>query len=202
MFFEGRDEIHKTMRRLTKRLDKAGIRYVIVGAMAVNFHQHRRTTDDVDILLTQHGLDEFRKLFVPKKYQQETVGRRRFIDRINKISIDILVSGHFPGSGEPGPVAFPDPAKVTQLIGKTCVVDLVTLVQMKLAARRHYDFGDVANLIRVHDLNESFLKDLHPSLHQDFIECLEEKRRDDLYHARSAQLELESQQINKNRYQE
>ena len=54
----------------------------------------------------------------------------------------------------------------------------------KLAARRYSDFGDVVFLIRVHNLDESFLEKLHPSVHKDFVECLEEKRREDEYEAR------------------
>ena len=58
------------------------------------------------------------------------------------------------------------------------------MIQLKLAARRYYDFGDVVFLIQTHNLDESFLEQLHPSVHQDFIECLEEKRREDEYLAR------------------
>jgi hypothetical protein len=47
-----------------------------------------------------------------------------------------------------------------------------------------YDFGDVVFLIRVHNLDESYLKQLHPAVHKDFIERLEEKRREDEYLAR------------------
>jgi hypothetical protein len=39
-------------------------------------------------------------------------------------------------------------------------------------------------MIRIHELDEQFTKRLHPSLRQDFIECLEEKRREDDYQAR------------------
>ena len=61
------------------------------------------------------------------------------------------------------------------------VVNLPTLIQLKLAARRHKDFGDVVELIRFNDLDESFAKRLHPSVRRDYIECLEEKRREDEY---------------------
>ena len=71
-----------------------------------------------------------------------------------------------------------------QRIKNAKVVTLPQLIQLKLAARRHQDFGDVVFLIRVHNLDESFLDHLHPSVHGDFIECLEEKRRDDEYEAR------------------
>src|SRR5437870_4895096 len=70
MFFEGRSRQHRTMRRLVKNLEKAGISYAIVGGMAVNAHGQERTTKDVDVLLTQQGLDEFRRRFVPNSYDQ------------------------------------------------------------------------------------------------------------------------------------
>ena len=79
---------------------------------------------------------------------------------------------------------FPEPTKVAEVISKYRVANLATLIELKLAARRYRDFGDVVELIRVHDLDESFLQKLHPSVHQDFIECLEEKRREDDYEAR------------------
>ena len=61
------------------------------------------------------------------------------------------------------------------------MIRLPQLIQLKLAARRYYDFGDVVFLIRVHNFDESFLPLLHAAVHRDFIECLEEKRREDEY---------------------
>ena len=63
-------------------------------------------------------------------------------------------------------------------------MNLPSLIELKLAARRYKDFGDVVELIRVHNLDESFSAKLHPSVHADFIECLEEKRREDEYETR------------------
>jgi len=184
LFFQARDEVHKTMRRVVKRLEKANIPYAVVGGMAVNAHGHRRTTGAVDILLTPEGFAEFCRLFVPKNYDRVPRRQRRFVDRTNEVSLDVLVTGFFPGSGKPGPVAYPDPAAVSQTINDIRVVDLLTLLQLKLAARRYQDFADVVNLIRVHNLDEAFLDNLDPSLHRDFIECLEEKRWEEEYEAR------------------
>lgn len=184
MFFEGRDAVHRTLRRLVKRLEKAKIPYAIVGAMAVNAHRYRRTTTDVDVLLTPAGFDDFRRLFVPKEYETVPRRSRRFVDSKDKVGVDVLVTGLFPGTGEPGPIAYPDPAQVGEAIDKYWVVNLVTLIQLKLAARRYRDFGDVVELIRFNELDESFADRLHPSLRRDYIECLEEKRRDDEYDAR------------------
>jgi hypothetical protein len=184
-FFEGRDEVHKTMRRVVKRLEKAKIPYAIMGGMAVNAHRHRRTTGDVDVLLTKEGLDEFRKRFVPKYYEPLAGRSRRFIDRVNQITIDFLVTGMFPGSGKPGPVAFPEPMLASEVIQNVRVIELTMLIQLKLAAHRYQDFADVVNLIVAHDLDESFAGRLHSSLRRDYIECLEEKRREEEYEARN-----------------
>ena len=69
----------------------------------------------------------------------------------------------------------------------SAVVNLLTLLTLKLAARRHQDFADVVNLLRIHNLDETFAEKLHPSLHRDYTECLEEKRREDEYEAREAE---------------
>jgi hypothetical protein len=185
MFFQGKDPVHQTMRRVVKRLEKANIPYAVVGGMAVNAHHHRRTTDDVDILLTPEGFAAFRSLIVPGNYENLPGRARRFVDRKNEVRLDILVTGLFPGSGKPGPFAYPDPAQVSEPIGKIRVVDLITLVQLKLAARRHQDFADVVNLISANNLDEAFAERLDPSVRRDYIECLEEKRREDEYEERN-----------------
>jgi hypothetical protein len=91
----------------------------------------------------------------------------------------------FPGSGKPGPVAYPDPEAVREVIERVYFINLPTLVVLKLAARRWQDYADVVKLIRVHKLDKSFLDRLHPTVRQDFIECLdecaEEKRREEEY---------------------
>ena len=184
MFFQKRSPQHQAMRRLARRLNKAGIPYAIMGAMAVNAHGAERTTKDVDVLLTSEGLERFRQEFVGRDYDRVEGRPRRFIERQSGVMVDCLVTGRYPGSGKPGPLAFPDPAEASQDIEKIRVLTLPELIQLKLAARRYYDFGDVVFLIRTHNLDDSFLSQIHPSVHQDFIECLQEKRREDEYIAR------------------
>src|ERR1700687_3858689 len=132
MFFQGKDPVHQTMRRLSRRLEKAGISYAVVGGMAVNAHRYPRTTGDVDILLNAIGFAEFRGRFVGKDYKNVSDHPLRFRDRVSKVTVDILVTGLFPGSGEPGPIAYPDPEKVCETIDKYQVVDLKTLIELKL----------------------------------------------------------------------
>jgi hypothetical protein len=184
MFFQKRSPQHQAMRRLVRRLERAAIPYAIMGAMAVNAHGAERTTKDVDVLLSEEGMKRFRQEIVPKFYNTIEGRPRRFTEKKSGVQLDVLVTGLFPGTGKPGPFAFPDPEAASEEIEKIQVVTLPQLIQLKLAARRHYDFGDVVFLIRVHNLDESFRKKLHPSVHKDFIECLEEKRREDEYEAR------------------
>jgi len=184
MFFQENDPVHQTMRRVAAALEQAQIPYAVVGGMAVNAHGHQRTTGDVDFLLTAQGFAEFRRRFVPQNYEPVPKRTKRFADTVNGVTFDILVTGLFPGSGKPGPVAYPDPTAVSEVIKDISVIDLPTLIQLKLAARRHQDFADVVNLIRTHNLDESFQARLHSSLHRDYIECLEEKRREDEYEER------------------
>jgi hypothetical protein len=184
MFFDGSSPVHQTMRRLVQRLSEAGIPYAVLGGMAVNAHGARRTTDDLDILLTPEGLGQFREQFVGKDYEQIQGRSRRFVDRENEVRIDILVTGHKPGFGGEAPFTFPDPAEASEEINGTRVITLERLIQLKLAARRHKDFGDVVFLIRTHNLDKSFADGLHPGVRGDYIECLEEKRREDEYEAR------------------
>jgi len=166
------------MNRLVQALEGAGISYAIVGGMAVYAHGHERTTRDVDVLLTEAGLEEFRKRFVGSAYDPVPERSRRFTDRANEVGLDILVTGRYPGSGEPGPIAFPDPADVSELIENHRFVNLATLIQLKLVAPRFQDLADVAALIRDHGLDRAFQEKLHPSVHRGYLSCLEENHRE------------------------
>ena len=185
MFFEHRDPVHKAMQRLVRRLRRARIPYAIMGAMAVNAHRAERTTKDVDVLLTLRGLERFCKEFVNKFYESVSGHPRRFIERRSGVRVDVLVTGLFPGRGEPKAFAFPDPIEASEEIKKIRVLTLPQLIQLKLAAGRYRDFGDVVSLINMNHLDEAFLDQLHASVRRDFIECLDEKRREDEYIARN-----------------
>jgi len=151
--------------------------------MALNAHNYRRTTDDVDFLLTNEGLVAFQRLYLSGTFKRVR-GRCRFVDPQTGVTFDILETGRCPGSGAPGPIAYPNPADVAQLIENASVVNLETLIELKLAAGRYRDFGDVVELIRIHNLEESFCNQFHPSVRGDFIECLDEMRRELEYEAR------------------
>lgn len=184
MFFQGTDDVHQTMRRVAAALDAAGIAYAVVGGMAVNAHRHARTTKDVDFLVSAAGWATLKGLVAAGQFTPTPGRPRRFADPTTGVLFDVLITGGYPGSGDPGPIAYPDPAGVSQTIDGLRVLDLPTLVQLKLAAGRHQDLADVVNLVRANGLSEAFADRLAPSVRDDYVECVEEMRRDDSYAAR------------------
>jgi hypothetical protein len=184
MFFDGTDRVHQAMRTVAAVFEKNQIAYAIIGGMAVNAHRHVRTTDDVDFLVRTEALPVIRNLAAQGIFTAVSGRPRRFIEPATGIHFDVLVTGMFPGNGKPGPISFPDPVTVAEVLKELPFANLKTLVELKLAARRYQDFADVVNLIARNELDESFLTQLHASVHNHFIECLEEKRREDEYERR------------------
>lgn len=181
---KGRDPATLAMRRLVKKLAKAKIAHAVMGGMAVYAHGYRRFTDDVDVLVTPEGLEAFQARFVPQDYELAAGKKRRFVDRTNGVTVDLVIAGHFPGFRSAGPITFPDPMTVRQQIDSIYFIDLTTLIQLKLAAFRPQDYADVVALIRANHLDESFLTRLHPTLHLDFLEGLAHVRREAEYDAK------------------
>src|SRR5947209_3331661 len=86
MFFQGNDPVHRTMNRVAEALEAAKIPYAVVGAMAVNAPNHRRTTGDVDFLLTTTGFDAFRSLVLTGDFERVPGRARRFFDRATGVT--------------------------------------------------------------------------------------------------------------------
>jgi hypothetical protein len=152
-FFMGTAAVQQAMRKLVAALDALEIPYAIVGAMALNEYGYRRVTVDVDVLLTPEGLQRFKAHWLGRGYVEKFPGSRGVRDTEHGVTIDVLVTGDYPGDGQPKPVQFPDPAKVAVREGGLAVIPLTTLVELKLASgmtsmHRAKDIGDVVELIK------------------------------------------------------
>jgi hypothetical protein len=184
MFFSKKDKVHRALRRLIQRLENAGIDYCIVGGLALNAHGYERVTKDIDVLMSRSSFQRFREELGHSQYQLVPGRRRRFAEKRSAVTIDVLVSGLFPGDGKPKPLAFPNPRSVSVRKQGQRIVELKTLIELKLAARRWKDFADVVELIRANRLDESLTKKLHSYVRRDYVECLEEYRREEEYEKR------------------
>ncbi|HET7087348.1 MAG TPA: hypothetical protein VFL17_01740 [Anaerolineae bacterium] len=151
--FNRQGQVYDSLRRFVQWLDEEGIPYALIGGMALITHGYRRYTEDVDILLTAQGLAAFRQKRVGRGYVPAFSGAQKsFRDTANKVRIEIITTGEYPGDGKPKPVAFPDPAQASIERDGIRVIRLEELIELKLAsglsaAHRLRDLADVQDLI-------------------------------------------------------
>jgi hypothetical protein len=174
-FFMGKAEVHHAMRMLVTRLDELEIPYAIVGAMALNEYGYRRVTVDIDVLLTREGLQRFKEHWLGRGYVEKFPGSRGMRDTDLGVTIDVLVTGDYPGDGQPKPVQFPDPAKIATRQGGLSLIPLATLIELKLASgmsspHRMKDLADVFELIRHTKLERELTELLDPYVRAKYLE--------------------------------
>src|SRR5262245_6182719 len=130
-FFMKTDPVHTTLREIARRLDSLNVPYAVVGGMALVAHGYQRTTVDIDILLTQQGVDKVRKELQGLGYVPPFKGSKNLRDARTGVRIEFLITGQYPGDGKPKPVAFPDPASSSVLIDGVRYVTLPRLIELK-----------------------------------------------------------------------
>ena len=175
LFFEGAGAVQQTLRKITKRLRELGIPYAVVGGMALFSHGFRRFTVDVDLLVTPAGLKEIHQQLEGLGYLPPFVGSKNLRDTETGVKIEFLVTGGYPGDGKPKPVAFPDPATVADEKDGMSVVNLPTLMELKLASGmtssdRMKDLGDAQELIKSLYLSADFADRLNPFVRDTYRE--------------------------------
>jgi hypothetical protein len=167
MHFEEQSAVHKTLQRITRRLDELGIPYALVGGMALFFHGYRRFTEDVDLLVTRQGLEEVHRRLEGLGYVPPFAGSKQLRDAETGVRIEFLVAGEYPGDGKPKPVAFPDPAQAAVEVHGMHLLSLPQLIELKLASgisnpRRARDLADVQELIDLLHLPADLADQLNP----------------------------------------
>src|SRR5437762_13401102 len=106
-FFRGEGMLNDALKRLATDLDKNGIDYAVIGAVALNQHGYRRFTEDIDILLTKEALERFHQELVGLGYRPAFEGsRKQFRSTEGNIRVEIVTTGEYPGDGLPKPVKF------------------------------------------------------------------------------------------------
>jgi hypothetical protein len=147
-YFMGVADVQLAANRLAARLEQMGIPYAICGGLAVSAWGHRRTTSDVDVLLTADGLEAF---------EAEALGRDG-----DGAAVRILLAGR----GAATSVRFPHPQGNSVRIDGKQYLDLPRLVELKLASGlaapdRLQDFADVIALVRSNALPQDYEERLH-----------------------------------------
>ncbi len=175
-FFMGEGTLNETLRRVANDLRRHGIDYNVIGAVALNNFGYRRFTEDIDLLLTREGLEKFRNELIGKGYRPAFEGAaKKFRTTAENVTVEIIVSGEFPGDGKPKPVVFPDPGESEVEIDGIKTVSLEKLIELKLASgmtapHRLKDLADVQELIKIKDLTADFAEKLNPFVREKYLE--------------------------------
>ena len=175
--YQGQGRLRKTYDRLTKRLEGLDVAYSVVGGYALIVHGVRRFTEDIDILVSGAGLDRLHKKLIGLGYVRVAPGSRNLRDVETGVKIEFIVAGEFPGDGRPKPVAFPAPEEVVERLEGVKVINLKSLIEIKLASGmtakgRLQDLADVQRLIQEHGLNAGFADSLDVYVRNKFLELL------------------------------
>jgi hypothetical protein len=171
--FDYNNAVWRTLRRVAKDLDDAGIPYMLIGAMALNQHGYERATTDVDLIMTREGLGQFRACYIGRGYQPAFQDAyKTFRDTDTQVKVEVILAGGFPGDGKPKPVSFPDPSEMV-VIKNIRTVPFEKLIELKLAsgmsaAHRLSDLGDVQKVIRAMNLPLDFGAKLDESVRGEY----------------------------------
>jgi hypothetical protein len=166
--------IWDTLRRFVAQLNRIGASYAVVGGIALQRFGIQRSTQDVDVLVSQDDLTKLHEQLIGHGYFPKQPGSRHLRDDIPRVRIKFLVSGEFPGDGLPKPVRFPLPQDVAELSEDgIAFVNLKNLIELKLAsaksaAHRIKDRSDVLELIHHLNLTASFADQLDPYVQEEF----------------------------------
>jgi hypothetical protein len=174
-FLEGTSKVQRTLERVQRALDELGIDFAVAGALAVGARGHLRLTVDVDLVVTDDGLRRFLEHRLGRGYVEKFPGSHSVRDVETGVHIDFLRAGDYPGDGRPKAVRFPDPAQVPPDASGLRILDLRTLIELKLASGitapdRLQDLADVVALVRANQLTADFGASLDPLVRDKFAE--------------------------------
>lgn len=172
----GEGVLNQTIQRVKRDLENAGIDYSVIGALALNQHGYKRFTEDIDLLMTREGLQNFQELLVGLGYRPSFEGTtKKFRTTQENVTVEIITTGEYPGDGQPKPVQFHDPKDDFVMIDGIKTVTLEKLVELKLASgmtapHRLKDLADVQELIKIKKLGADFADKLNPYVREKFLE--------------------------------
>lgn len=174
-FLMGESLVQRTFERIASQLEELRIDFALAGGLAVGVRGHLRLTVDVAILIAADGLALFKARWLGRGHAERMPGGRGVRDTETGVSVDFLIAGEFPGDGRPKPVRFPNPALLPRSETSPRVLDLRTLIELKLASGmsspdRLQDLADVLSLVRANRLAESFADTLDDSVREKFRE--------------------------------
>lgn len=164
----------RSIEVIVRALNDAGVRYLVVGGLAVNAHGYSRMTRDIDIVIqlepgnTRRGLDALLGagycLMIPEKPEAFADPRTRekwrsekgmivlklWSDEHRRTPIDVFVYEPFDFDREYDAAAW---VEISPGL-RASVISLAGLLQMKREAGRPRDLEDIKELSRGREISE------------------------------------------------
>src|SRR2546423_8405881 len=174
-YFMGQGSLNNALSQLSADLERHGIDYMVIGAVALMAHGYPRFTEDIDLVLTSEGLEAFHRELIGLGYVPAFQGaRKRLRATRDGVPVEIIIAGEYPGDGKPKPVSFPEPARASIEIDGVRVVTLEKLIELKLASGmtapdRLKDLADVQELIKARGLSAEFAEGLNPYVREQYL---------------------------------
>jgi hypothetical protein len=143
----------RVVRAVDHLLAVVGSEAVLGGGWAVWRHGFQgRVTQDIDIVLPADQVEAFLRAAAVGGFDvlARPAGRwPKLTHRETNIQVDILPEGERPGTpSHPAPTTLPHPSMLGAIGTSLRYITLPALIELKLAAGRPRDEGDVAELIR------------------------------------------------------
>jgi hypothetical protein len=178
----GSESVWDVAQRCDQAFAAAGLRYAIVGSVAVCLHGYRRNTVDLDLLVQRADFPAIRQALDGAGFAGDQ-GQREFRG-IESVHIHLLFADEPAGNDRTYAINFPRPGEhaTTTVIEGLSVVTLPRLIELKLACglgdlrRTHRDLADVVELILVNDLHGDFARLLHKSIRPEFCKLVRHAR--------------------------
>jgi len=182
-YFMGQGDLNNALAQVTGDLKQHGIDYMVIGAVALLAHGYPRLTEDIDLVLTPEGLEDFHRELIGLGYVPAFPGaKKRLRSTRDGVIIEIMTTGEYPGDGKPKPVSIPEPLTASTDIKGIRTVTFEKLIELKLASgmtapHRLKDLADVQELIKIRRLPAEFSEKLDPYVREKFLELYESVRQ-------------------------
>ena len=151
---------------------ECGIRYCIIGSLAVRCHNYLRFGDDIDVLISKETFPKIAQFFIGHGYSYRPGSEKHLYYGFGggKIPMDIYVEGEKREGGFP----LPDPRASRIKVFGRWYASLPLLITLKIRAN---DLGDVFQMIEENELGEDFVDNLAPDVREKFLEMLKNLAR-------------------------
>jgi hypothetical protein len=175
----------RVVKAIDRLLQATQAESVLGGGWAVWHHGFvGRITQDVDIALAAERIDDFLRAATVAGFDLLPIKPGRWPKMIHKdtgVQVDILPEGACPGTeAKPAPTRIPHPSTMGANGNALRYMRLPSLIELKIAAGRARDEGDVVELIRANPTHlqtiRQHLTGVHPKYVSEFDRMVERAR--------------------------